>query len=237
MGRVFLEADAIVAVSEAAGDDLARTLRIPRERIAVIHNPVVGPELAPPPPPPEHPWFRPGTPPVILGAGRLVDDKDFPTLIRAFARVRRRRPARLAILGVGERREELEALAAAQGVARDVTMPGFVPNPFAWMSGAGVFVLSSEREALPGVLIEAMACGCPVVSTDCLGPSEILRGTAGAPPLPVCDDAALAAAIVAVLDNPPPRQPLVGRAMEFTVERAAEAYARLMFREGPLREA
>ncbi len=229
MGRAFLEADAIVAVSEAAGDDLARTLRIPRERIVVIHNPVVGSELAAAPSsPPEHPWFRPGAPPVILGVGRLVDDKDFPTLIRAFARVRRQRPARLAILGEGDRRGELEAMAAALGVTQDVAMPGFVPNPFAWMSRAGVFVLSSKSESLSAALIEALACGCPVVSTDCIGPSEILRGENL---LPVGDDAALAAAIVTTLDDPPPREPLRQRAMVFTVERAAEAYARIMFRK------
>lgn len=226
MRCAFLRADAIVSVSDGTGDDLSRTLRIPRERIVTIYNPAVGRELpALAKGPLDHPWFRPGAPPVILGAGRLVDQKDFQTLIRAFARVRRRRLARLVILGEGEQRSELEVLAAALNIAEDVDLPGFAANPFAYMSRAGVFVLSSKWEGLSMVIIEALACDCPIVSTDCIaGPSEILRGGI-APLVPVGDDEALAAAIIATLDNPQPREGLIERGMWFTVERAVAQYA------------
>ncbi len=230
MSRAFLQADAIVTCSDGAGDGLSRTARIPRERIAAIYNPVVTPDLpALAKAPLDNPWFRPGAPPVILGAGRLVDQKDFPTLIRAFARVRRQRAARLAILGEGEQRDELEVLAAALGVAEDVALPGFVSNPFAWMSRAGVFALSSKSEGLGNVVIEALACGCPVVGTDCpFGPSEILEGGRFGALVSVGDDAVLAAAIVAPLDDPQPRERLVERGMGFTAERAAERYAQFI---------
>ncbi len=225
----FLQADIIVSASDGAGDDLWQTMGVPRERITTIYNPTVPSEMpALMKAPLDHPWFHPGAPPVVLGAGRLVGQKDFPTLLRAFARVRRKRPARLVILGEGERRSELEALAAALEVTEDVDLPGFAANPFAYMSRAGVFALSSKWEGLGMVLVEALACGCPVVSTDCrAGPSEILQEGVGAL-VPVGDDAALAAAIEAVLDNPPPRERLVERGMEFTVERSVEQYAQFI---------
>ena len=126
---------------------------------------------------------------------------------------------------------ELAALAAALEVAEDVALPGFVRDPFSWMFRAGVFALSSKWEGMGMVLVEALACGCPVVSTDCqAGPAEILRpeGEMGVGTLvPVGDDAALAAAIVATLGNPPPREPLVERGIWFSTERAAERYERL----------
>ncbi len=230
MSRAFLGTDAIIGVSDEAGDDLSRVARIPRQRITTIYNPIVTPELPTLAKAPlDHPWFRPGALPVILGAGRLVDQKDFPMLIRAFVRVRQQRLARLVILGEGEQRGELEAVAVALAVAEDVALPGFAANPFAWMSRADVFVLSSTWEGLGNVVAEALACGCPVVSTDCpAGPSEILQeGTFGSL-VPVGDDAALAMAIIATLDSPLPRERLVERGMWFSVERAAEQYARFI---------
>jgi hypothetical protein len=116
---------------------------------------------------------------VILGFGRLTDQKDFPTLIRAFAIVRTRREARLVIVGEGrpEARDHLQQLAADLACASDLSLPGFTYNPFCYMAAASVFVLSSLREGLPGMLIQALACGVPVVSTDCpSGPREILEG-------------------------------------------------------------
>ena len=226
----YPRADAIVAVSNGVAEDLVAMTGLPRERITTIYNPVVTPEL------PEmarvplaHPWFAPGSPPVLLGVGGFRLQKDFPTLLRAFARVRAMRPARLVILGQGKKRMELEALARELGVAADVDLPGWVDNPFAYMARAAVFVLSSAWEGLPTVLIEAMACGCPVVSTDCpSGPAEILDGGAYGPLVPVGDDAALAEAILSVLDAPQDPNRLRSRAALFSVDHAADRYLEVL---------
>ena len=228
--RFYPWADAIVGVSDGVADDLSRLARLPRERITTIYNPVVTSALhAQARAPLDHPWFRPDAPPVVLGIGRLHRQKDFPTLLSAFARVRAQRPVRLVILGKGKLRAELEMLARTLGIAADVAMPGFVENPYAYMARAAVFALSSASEGLPTVLIEALSCGCPVVSTDCpSGPAEILDGGAYGPLVPVGDDAALAQAICATLDHVPPREKLIERAQFFSVDRAVEQYCRVL---------
>jgi glycosyltransferase involved in cell wall biosynthesis len=115
-------------------------------------------------------------------------------------------------------------------VADDVDLPGFVANPFAYMARASAFVLSSLYEGLPGVLIQAMACGCPVVSTDCpSGPAEILDGGRFGSLVPVGDELAMAEAIVASLDHPIASERLRARAQLFSVERAVDRYVDLMF--------
>lgn len=233
--RCYPLADAIVAVSEGVGEDLARSARVPRSRITTIYNPVVSPALEEKARQPvDHPWFAPGAPPVILGVGRLVAQKDFPTLLRAFARVRRQRMARLLILGRVKkpaRRERLLRLAADLGIGSDVEIPGFVPDPLPYMARASVFALSSRWEGLPGVLIEAMACGCPVVSTDCpSGPAEILAGGRYGPLVPPGKPDALADAIVEVLDHPPDPQELRQGAQRFSCERGITAYLCLFAR-------
>lgn len=227
--RFFPRADAVIAGSREVADDLAALTGIAPSRIATIYNPVVSPEIEQRACEPlDHPWFAPGSPPVVLAAGRLVKQKDFPTLIEAFARLRRRRPARLMILGEAKRaarRERLLALAARRGVAADVALPGLVDNPFAYMARAAVFVLSSAWEGLSGVLIEAMACGCPVISTDCPGGSaETLAGGAYGRLVPVGDPDALAAAIGAVLDAPRDADRLRGRAAAFGVDASVDGY-------------
>jgi glycosyltransferase involved in cell wall biosynthesis len=231
----YLDADAIVAVSDGVADDLAAHAGIPRQRIATIYNPVVGPDLlAKAQEQLDHPWFGPGQPPVILSAGRLDPQKDFATLIRAFAQLRARRPARLVILGTANPTrsayaEELRALPGTLGVADDVSLPGFVANPLAFMARASVFVLSSRYEGLPGVLIQALACGCPVVSTDCpSGPREILDHGRFGPLVPVGDARALASALEATMDAPPPAEHLQSRAQLFTVKRAVDAYLEML---------
>jgi glycosyltransferase involved in cell wall biosynthesis len=244
--RAYGQADAIVAVSDGVADDLAAWTGLPRSMIGTIYNPVVTDELiARQSEPVDHPWFQPGAPPVVMSAGRLGAAKDFPTLIRAFARVRRARPARLVIFGQGKseaktakRIAALRALAAEHGVAADVALPGFVANPFAYMARAATFALSSINEGLPGVLIQAMACGCPVVSTDCpSGPAEILAGGRYGRLVPPGDDEALAEAILATLAAPPAAASLRERAGFFSVERAVAQYERVMLggdaREGP----
>lgn len=224
--RTYLRADARTACSDGVADDLAIVAQIRRDDVVTIYSAVVHPglvELAKAKV--EHPWFERDAPPVILGVGRLGPQKDFPTLLAAFARVRRRRRARLVILGEGTKRPELAALAKQLGVAADVDLPGTVRNPHAYMARASVFALSSRFEGLPRVLIEALAAGCPVVSTACpSGPEEILAGGAYGRLVPVGDARALAEALVATLDEPPPKLRLQRRARDFSVERAVDRH-------------
>jgi len=176
--HAYTRVESVVAVSERTADDLAASLNLSRELVRVIYNPVVGPELfARSKDVVEHLWFEPNSPPVILGIGRLTRAKDFPTLLLAFALVRRQMPCRLMILGEGEDRPTLTTLASSTGFAEDIAFPGFVENPYKYLAHSSLFVLSSLWEGLPTVLIEALALAVPVVSTDCeSGPREILMG-------------------------------------------------------------
>lgn len=220
----------IVAVSNGVADDTARIARIPRARIEVIRNPVITPELdAQAAEPCAHPWLAPGQPPVILGAGRLQRQKDFPTLIRAFARLRATRDCRLLILGEGSGRTRLMALISELGLSDSVDLPGFQSNPYPFLARAGLFVLSSAWEGSPNVLTEAMALGVPVVATDCpSGPSEILDGGRYGPLVPVGDIAGLAEAMRATLEHPLPSAVLRGAVVEYEQSRSAERYLRAL---------
>jgi glycosyltransferase involved in cell wall biosynthesis len=224
--RFYRWADGVIAVSQGVADDLAETARLDRRQIRVIYNPVDTEaiiQLAKEPL--QHPWFAPGAPSVILSAGRLTRQKDFPTLLQAFDRVRRRRPARLLILGEGEDRAALEHLAHELGCAADLSLPGFVDNPYPFMRAARMFVLSSAWEGFGNVLIEAMALGTPVIATDCpWGPAEILDGGDFGLLVPVGDVGALAEAIEKELDAARPRGYGRARAAEFASDRVAAAY-------------
>jgi len=229
--RMYPEADRIVAVSRGVADDLTILVGLPPERVTTVYNPVVVSGLAKKAEAPiDHAWFVPGAPPVIIAVGRLTEQKDFPTLLQAFAQVRTQRRARLLLLGEGEMRRKLEALVRELGVDQDVSLPGFTSNPFAYMARAAVFVLSSTYEGLGIVLIEALACGCPVVSTDCpSGPAEILEDGRYGRLVPVGDPAAMAQAIISTLDAPPDRGLLQKRASLFSVDRAVEQYLDVLF--------
>jgi glycosyltransferase involved in cell wall biosynthesis len=219
----------VVAVSQGAADDLAHTAGLPRDRVQVVYNPVITPALmALSRQAPDHPWFAPRQPPVILGVGRLTRQKDFPTLIRAFAEVRRRRASRLMILGEGEDQAALQALIGELGLADDVALPGFRDNAIAYMARSALFALSSAWEGLPTVLIEALAAGTRVVSTDCpSGPREILQEGRLGTLVPVGDAAALTGAMVDALDQPPVTAPLQALA-PFTRDAAVDNYLRLI---------
>ena len=195
--RFYPWADGVTSVARGTADDLVSTAGVSPNLIEVVHNPIVTTELRELVAEPlGHPWFGPGQVPVVLGVGRLAPQKDFGTLIRAFARVIVRRPCRLMILGDGPERVSLEALVAERGLTGSVDLPGWISNPYPYMAHAGVFVLSSRWEGLPSVLIEALFCEVPVVATDCLsGPREILEGGRYGALVPVGDEEALAAAI------------------------------------------
>ena len=231
---LFPTADHIVTVSDGVADNAALKLGIPRERISRIYNPVVSAEIAElARAVPDHPWMSDDGPPVILGAGRLARVKDFPTLLRAFRRVSRNREVRLIILGEGSWRRRLENMIRKMGLQEKVSLPGWVPNPYAFMSRASLFVLSSKQEGLPGVLIQALACGCPCVSTNCpAGPAEILDNGRFGPLVPVGNDSALAEAMERVLDSPPDKDALLARAQEFSFDASVELYERMIRQSG-----
>jgi glycosyltransferase involved in cell wall biosynthesis len=232
----YPKADAVVAVSHGVAQDLHQVLGLPLSQMDVIYNPGVTPELtAKAQEPLDHPWFAAGEPPVILGVGKLETQKDFPTLLRAFAQVRASRPARLMILGWGPdvEKRKLEALIHELGIGADVNLPGYVNNPYAYMARSAMFVLSSRWEGLHFVLVEAMAVGLPVISTDCeSGPAEILdHGKYGAL-VPVGDYQALAQAIAKVLDG---ETPLVEPTWleQFSLGAIAQQYLDVMLKSEP----
>lgn len=229
--RTYPGANAVITVSQHAAEELITNIGIDRQLITTIHNPVVDDTLrANAEQALAHDWFAPNAAvPVILAVGRLTEQKDFSTLLRAFARVRADRPARLVILGEGRLRDDLDKLANTLGIQADVDMPGFVANPFQYMARASLLVLSSLYEGLPGVLIQALACGCPVVSTDCPGGSkEILADGQYGPLVAVGDAAGMANAIQAQLDNPTDKDLLRQRAEDFSVDRAVGNYLELL---------
>jgi len=223
---LYRRADVVGAVSTGVRDDIATVVGVPASRVALLHNPVSTdrlPTLAAEPV--DHPWLCPGEPPVILGVGRLTEQKNFDLLLRAFAIAHRARPVRLIILGDGELRPALEARARELGIENDVALPGFDQNPFRFMSRAGAYVLSSDWEGLPTALIEAMACGTPVVATECVGgPREILKDGALGPIVPLGDETALANAILRTLKHPGDPAARIARAQDFNLDRAVDRY-------------
>jgi glycosyltransferase involved in cell wall biosynthesis len=230
MRLIYRSADAIVAVSQGVARDMARITGLPTSDIRIIRNPVITPRifrLAREPAP--HPWLVKGGEPVIVGIGRLTRQKDFPTLIRAFAAVRKKLPCRLIILGEGKDRDDLEHLAKRLSQSEQIAMPGFVENPYAYLKRAAMFVLSSAWEGSPNALTEALALGVPVVATNCpSGPREILKdGTIGRL-VPVGDPDALAEAMLATLSAPPDETLLKSAVREYTAEFSSLRYLDLL---------
>jgi glycosyltransferase involved in cell wall biosynthesis len=235
MKRDYPKADKIVVISYGLFYEINRILSIPKDKIIVIYNPI-DPELFQKMNEPiNHPWFEDGQPPVILAVGRLTKQKDFPNLLRAFAIVRQYRPVRLLILGDGEDRPLLEQLAKDLNISEDVSLPGFTDNPYAFMKKSAIFVLSSIYEGFGNVLVEALACGCPVVATDCpTGPREILDNGRYGRLVPVGDHEALAKAILETLDNPDfpaTKEERIQRALEFSLDAAVEKYLQVLLPE------
>jgi glycosyltransferase involved in cell wall biosynthesis len=224
--RLFGRADGVIAVSRGVAEDIAAITGLPQDRIQVIRNPNITPELEELARMPlDHPWFGSDEPPVVMGMGGLRSQKDFATLIRAFARVRQVLSCRLLILGQGRQRDRLVRLADDLGVAEVVALPGFDPNPYRYLARARLFVLSSRWEGSPNVLTEALALGVPVVATDCRsGPAEITAGGKLGPLVPVGDVAAMAEAMERTLRDPPPADVLRAGVEEYRMEKSARRY-------------
>lgn len=222
--RRYAQADAIVALSDHGAATLAALPGCRCKRIETIPNPVV-----------ERTWLDDRVPrprgsdvPLILGIGRLTRQKDFATLLRAFAIVRAERPCRLVLLGEGEERAGLEALARRLGIAGDVEMPGEIADVAGRLATADLFVSSSVWEGMQAGLIEALAAGCPVVATDCPGGArEVLQGGRLGPLVPMRSPATMARAMRDHLDNPIDAATLAEGAQRFTLDGKAERYLAL----------
>ncbi len=231
MLRAWLpRADAIAACSHESAIDLARLAGIEAKQVAAIDNPIDLQRIeADAPREIDHPWWGTADTPVVVSVGRLAPEKDHALLVEAFARVRKRRPLRLAILGEGPERARLEARIRALDLARHVLMPGFVADPFAWVARSAVFVLPSRYEGFGCALAEALACGNEVVACD--GPGGVRavldNGRLGQLVPPGNVDA-MATAIHRALDAPTPPEPRRARARDFSVDRAADRYLELL---------
>ena len=233
--RVYRWADKVVAVSKGVAEDVEKLFLVPRDEIDVIYNPVISNDIDKKANETvDHPWLNQDRLPVILGVGRLIMQKDFSTLIKSFYEIKKEiAEAKLIILGEGEERLNLEREINELELNDDVDLPGYVDNPYSYMKRASVFVLSSAWEGFGNVLVEAMAVGTTVVSTDCpSGPSEILnRGEFGTL-VPVGDVKALSSAVVSAINKPVKPDILISRAKDFTVDKAVDKYIAIMEKAG-----
>jgi glycosyltransferase involved in cell wall biosynthesis len=222
-------ADVRLCVSSGVADDLAIVSGIPRSRFDVVHNAIPLPAEVRKVEAAGAAWGR-NTSLRIITVGKFKAQKNHALLIRAFARLSRDLDARLMLLGEGQLRGDLEALARSEGVADRVLMPGFFPDPHPFYKSADLFVLSSDYEGLPTVLVEALSHGLPAVSTDCpSGPAEILQNGRYGRLVPVGDEIALARAMAEALQTKHDREALRMRAADFSPEAAADKYLRLLF--------
>jgi glycosyltransferase involved in cell wall biosynthesis len=230
MAVTYPLADATICVSEGVREDLENSLGLNSDVTTMIYNAVITPEIrrmyreqV------SHPWLSSDIP-VVMGLGSLTLQKDFATLIRAVNVLQQTRECRLIIAGAGSQKKKLEALIDRLGMSDIADLPGFVDNPYAMMRQAEVFVLSSKWEGFGNVLVEALGCGCPVVSTDCpSGPAEILVGGKYGKLVPVGDEHRMADAIASQIDNPPSADRLRTRAEMFSLETIAEEYLDTLF--------
>ncbi|HMR48027.1 MAG TPA: glycosyltransferase [Arachnia sp.] len=223
--RIYRNADLVIAVSDGVRQDVLRELVPDPAKVRTIYNPVDLDEIrARAAEPVSHPWLKDRTVPMFLAVGRLERVKGFDILLKAFAEVRGTNPSRLVIIGEGSLRSDLESQARDLGIAEFVDLPGFQTNPFAWMARCDVFVLSSRGEGLPNALIQAMACGARVVSTECEhGPAEILAQGRWGQLVPVEDVMALSTAMRSALDSPDSPN-VLERANDFSQEELVGQY-------------
>lgn len=226
----YKHADKIVVVSEGVSTDVCNITGLPRSRIPAVKNPVITRQMfmlaneAL-----EHRWLNDPDIKVIVGIGRLTRQKDFPTLIKAFAQVRNHMECRLVILGEGRDRQRLESLVQELGLTEEVQLAGFVPNPYPWLSKSSLYVLSSLWEGSPNALTEALALGIPVVSTDCRsGPREILQDGRYGNLVPVGKENELAQAMIRTLNNPKSSDTLRQAVKEYTVHESVKEYLKAL---------
>jgi glycosyltransferase involved in cell wall biosynthesis len=231
----YKRADAIVAISQGASENLKQALHLPADLVNVIYNPTSRPELR------ELSLESTGVEfldasdhvPAIVYVGRFAHQKDVPTLVRAFGIVRQQIECRLVLVGDGEKRSEIEDLVSELGLSADVDFVGFRYNPYPFMARASVFTVTSIYEGNPNALIEALTCGAPSISTDCpSGPREVLMDGAGGELVPMGDHGALAESMMRYLRDPEYAAGLLELAKanlhRFYPETAAERYLKLV---------
>lgn len=227
---LFIKNNKIIAVSNGVKQDLLKNSFINSKKIKVIYNPIfkksitirANDKIT-------HSFFNKNNK-IIIAIGRLSKIKDFPTLIKAFKILSKSNEnLRLIILGEGKERDNLEKLIKNYNIENKVDLPGFKDNPYAYLSKSDVFVLSSLSEGFGNVLVEAMACGTPVISTNCPGgPPEILDNGKYGKLVPVSDFKLLAKAIEESLKNPTNPEILIKRAKDFDVEKITNKYIGLI---------
>lgn len=226
--RLYRFADRVITLTDGARHDLIENFSVPAHKVAAMHsNAVITPETA------ERIDCWDGEEGreenLIVSVGRLSPEKNHRLLLQSLTLLNASRPWRLVLVGDGKERPALEEFARANGIADRVTFVGYVDNPFAWLMRAQVSVCSSVYEGLCNAIIESLSCGTPVVSTDCpFGPREILKGGRYGMLVPAGDATALAAAIETALDRPVDRQLLRTRALDYTVERAADNFLEII---------
>jgi len=224
--RLYARADGYIAVSRGNADDLVESLGVERGRVLTLPNPVITEDLENRTlTRPDHPWYRPDEPPVVLAVGGLRQQKDFPTLVCAFANVRKHMDCRLLILGEGRQRARLLALGEDLGLGDSFALNGWVEDPYPYMKFASVFTLTSIWEGFGNVLVEAAALKTPLVATDCpYGPREILEAGRYGRLVPVGDEVALATAIEQTIQDPPPADVTARAAEPYRADSSARQY-------------
>lgn len=231
MRRLYRYTRGVIAVSADAAQSLIAITQLPPDKVRVLANPVITTQLLTKANQPAlHPWLTDKTTPVIVAAGRLSPQKNFALLLQAFAEVRRSVPARLIIFGEGPLRQSLEALASSLGIREQVSLYGFIANPYAEMRCADLFVLSSDWEGSPTVLTECLALGVPCVSTEVGDVAQTLQDGKVSPVVPPGDVELLAVAMSAMLDKQPSKTMLQAAVYKFHQDVAVREYIRLLRR-------
>ncbi len=223
-------ANAIIVNSKGSSDDIKLHIPTVSHLVHIIYNPIVSSNIKTQAVRPiHHPWIGDTGFNLILSVGRLEPQKDLATLLKAFAELIKLQSSRLIILGQGPEEHNLKKISNNLGIKSFVDFVGFQLNPFSWMAKADVFVLSSLFEGLPNALIEAMACGTPVVSTNChSGPREILKGGKLGKLVPVGDYKELASAVMETLKKPIASTLLMKRAQDFSIDLSTDKYTNII---------
>ncbi|WP_022950473.1 glycosyltransferase [Leucothrix mucor] len=229
MRVIYPWVDKVIAVSEGVRQDTLKITGIAENKVTVVRNPVITDSMLELPTIKTHDWLDNKTLPVVMGAGRLSKQKDFATLLSAFAKVVKEEPCRLIILGDGSLRADLEIQLKTLQLKDKVSLPGFQSSIYSWLKQADLFVLSSRWEGSPNVLTEALALGVPSVSTRCpSGPNEVLAEGKYGELVPVGDVDQLAAAMLKTLRAPHSRETLQEAVAEYRSDISAKHYLQLL---------